>query len=143
MKTESDYNAALGKAFKTKWPKLFHIKCADKFTAGISDFLIYYEGMHAGLEVKFVNELPSDRSLLLKHPFEGSQLTFMTHLKATGGKTFGLVGIKQHKAAYMIPSFLIPEIGNWKTGDFFNQNFMVFDLLDISHILGEIFGRTI
>ena len=116
MKTEGDFNAALSKQFRKAG--IFAIKVADKFTIGISDFLILHNSVTLALECKFISEWPSDRAQLLKHPFTGEQLTFMESVRLAGHRAIGLVAVKEAGKMILIESQAIPESGNWNTGDF-------------------------
>ncbi|NDG28273.1 MAG: hypothetical protein EB120_13995, partial [Proteobacteria bacterium] len=75
MKNENEFNAALSKALRRLQPRVFMIKASDKFTIGISDFLIFGFGKTLALECKYAREWPSDKAQLLKHPFTGEQQT--------------------------------------------------------------------
>ena len=76
MKTENEFNAYLSREFK-KIRGLRSIKASDKYTPGISDFLLWKGGLGGFLETKFLKAFPRPSSLLLKHPFSTEQVSFL------------------------------------------------------------------
>ena len=140
MKTEGDLNQILGKKLKVLWPELYHIKASDKFTLGISDFLLWYNSESAGLETKLVLSTPSMRSKLLTHPFSGAQITFLESLSLTKNRGWGGVYVKETDSFYLIPYPEIPKTGNWKTEDFFAAKYKSVPLNDVKALIGVIFG---
>lgn len=116
MKTEGDFNAALSKQLRKAG--IFAIKVADKFTIGISDFLILHNSRTLAMECKFISDWPSDKARLLKHPFSGEQLTFMESVRLAGHMAVGLIAVKEAGRMFLVESRLIPHSGNWVSGDF-------------------------
>ena len=135
MKNENALNAYLGKELRKLSPRVHTIKISDKFTSGISDFLLYTEGTSIAVEVKFVPELPSYKAQLLQHPFTGEQLTFLESIDLTNNRAFGLVVIG--KMAYPVPACFIPETGNWMCSDFVGA-FEGYQLTEIPKMLGAM-----
>ena len=70
MRNENAFNAWLSKELRSLHSKGFHhAKISDKFTAGVSDFLIWGLGKSVVIESKYVKEFPKDTSDLLEHTF--------------------------------------------------------------------------
>jgi len=118
MKNENDFNRYLSKEFSKRSPELHYLKASDKFTAGVSDFLLWHAGRSAALECKFVSTWPSDKANLLKHTFTGAQKTFLESITLAHGRGVGLVAVGSEKMFYVFREAHIPTNGNWKTGDF-------------------------
>jgi hypothetical protein len=117
MKGENDFNGQLSKEFR-QLKGLHHVKVADKFTIGISDFLIWIEGTSIALETKFVKEWPKGHLKLLQHEFTGPQQTFLESIALTGNRAFGLVYVDCVRQSFIIPWNQIPKEGNWHTEEF-------------------------
>jgi penicillin-binding protein-related factor A (putative recombinase) len=119
MKNENDFNADLSKAFKRMSPELKSVKTSDRMSLGISDFMLYKNGKSAALEVKFVKELPAkDTSKILKHKFEGAQITYLEDIALTGNGAFGLVGILPERRMYLIDMKKMPKENRTEYYDF-------------------------
>ena len=114
MKTEGQFNAYLSKEIKRYSPRVHVIKVADKFTTGISDFIIWCNGRSMGLESKFIDDLPKRKSTkIFSHPFSGAQVTFLESLNLAGSFGFGIVAIESQKKFYVIDYDRIPPGGNF------------------------------
>ena len=121
MRNENAFNAWLSKELRTLHSKGFHhAKISDKFTAGVSDFLIWGLGKSVVIESKYVKEFPKDTSDLLEHTFSGAQITFLESIGLTGNRAFGLIAVGDRKGGslFLIPWKEIPDSGNWKVADF-------------------------
>lgn len=118
MKIENDFNRFLAVEFKKLSPDVHYLKASDKFTVGVSDFIVWRRGRSAGIESKFIRDWPSDRSLLLKHPFTGAQQTFLESVALTCNSGIGIIGIGSEKRFFVIDYMNIPKSGNWKTEEF-------------------------
>lgn len=119
MRTENDFNAKLGKELKKLSPSVKFIKASDRFTIGVSDFLIWAYGKNVGVESKLIKEYPvKGTSKLLSRPFTGAQRTFLNELEMSGSKGYGLVAVKSEKKMYLIRSKDIPKSGNWTLAEF-------------------------
>lgn len=118
MKTENDFNKYLTAQFKKiKWLK--YVKTADKYTPGISDFMLWAQGKGAFLETKLIKKTPKEESLLLKHPFSSKQVSFLRGMTSVAGcPAWGAIGILEEKVICCVPSWMIPMEGNWRTVDF-------------------------
>jgi len=117
MKDENAFNQYLGKELtKMHQQRLYHMKAADKFRSGVSDFLIWKTFTSAAVECKFVGgkeQLNSDsKKKLLSHPFTGEQITFLESIARTGNRAWGLVFFNFAKQMILIPWDKIPEGGN-------------------------------
>lgn len=118
MRNESDLNRYLTKEIK-KIPHVMMIKASDKYTPGISDFLLWRGGKGAFLETKFIAKMPSSNSLLLKHSFSSKQVSFLRAMTNIAGcPAWGAVGVGEDRKIYCIPSWEIPFEGNWKSEEF-------------------------
>lgn len=118
MKSENDFNRYLSKQFKAM-RGLVHIKTADKYTPGVSDFLLWSGGKGAFLETKFIRKMPRVTANLLKHPFSSKQVSFLKGMTNVAGcPAWGAVGVFEEKRIYCLPSWMIPFEGNWKVVDF-------------------------
>lgn len=114
MKTENEFNAWLGNNIRKLEPKgFFLLKVAEKYHIGISDFFIWYGGSCAAIETKFVREMPKKTGKVLKHDFDGTQITFLKRVASTGNPAWGLVAIHEEKRMVLVPFSSIPEDGNW------------------------------
>lgn len=118
MRNENAYNAYLSKELRKLHSEgLYHTKTSDRFTAGISDFLIWWKGKSIALEVKFIKEFTT-KGDLLAHPFTGAQLTFLESIHFSGNNAYGLVAVGSEKRMYAIPWSTIPINGNWINDEF-------------------------
>lgn len=148
MKTEGEFNAWLSKKCKKMKPNTKYLKIADKFTVGISDFLIWRNGKTLAIESKFVKKMPTrGTSKILSHIFKGEQKTFLEDMELSGNTAYGVIGIHTELLVF-IPHILIPESGNWTKEDFDHckNNFEVFPWVDgfekfLNNKLGEQYVR--
>lgn len=140
MKNENEFNAALSKSLRRLQPSVFIIKASDKFTIGISDFLIFGFGKTLALECKYVREWPSDKALLLRHPFTGEQQTFLESMQLSGHAAFGLVAVGETKEMFLIPGSRIPRDGNWDTGSFKTESHALISWLDPMELTRKTLG---
>lgn len=113
MKTENDFNRYLSKELSKFHPHIHHFKASDKFTAGVSDFILWGRGTSLALEVKFIKDFPKGNGQLLKHPFTGAQKTFMESIELAHHTACGLIAVGANKSMYLVPHEVIPENGNW------------------------------
>lgn len=119
MKTENDFNAELSKKLKKYSPEVHTIKISDKFTVGISDFLIMCMGKTLALETKFEKSFPQRQtSQVLSHPFSGAQLTFLESVALAGNMGYGMVAIEETQKMYVFPYAAIPVSGNFTRAEF-------------------------
>ena len=122
MNTENQFNTYLGKELMKLSTTVDFMKASDKYQVGVSDFLLWSEGVSTVLEVKFIKEWPKrESSKILSHIFSGPQLTFMHRKEVVGTKAFGLIYHKGEDTMYLIRSTIIPESGNWSMGDFLHR----------------------
>jgi hypothetical protein len=118
MKSENDFNRYLSKEFRTM-RNLMCIKTADKYTPGISDFLLWSKGRGAFLETKFIKKIPSTTAKLLRHPFSSKQVSFLKGMTNVAGcPAWGVIGVQLEKKIYAFPSWMIPSEGNWIVEEF-------------------------
>jgi len=123
---------------KIRW--IHFIKAADKYSPGISDFLIWGQGKGVFIENKFVKIRPSPNSKLLTHPFSSKQVSFLRGMTIVSGcPAWGVIYIASEKTLHCVPSWLLPFEGNWKTKDFFAEH--TFPVTDIEKMIQTIFSE--
>ena len=127
MRTENQFNSYLGKYFKKYQPETYAIKVSDRFSIGISDFLIFSYGKAMALETKFILAMGSDKSDLLTHPFSGAQMTFLESIGLTTNQAWGMVTVYEEQKLYCVKYSEIPPTGNWKTGAFKKETIFKYD----------------
>jgi len=136
--TETNINKYLSRKLRTLRPKTYHIKIADKYTIGISDFLIWHLGCTIALEMKYIDDYPSEHSKLLTHIFTGSQLTFLEDMELAQNISVGGVCVNSEKRVYIMSLEDIPPEGNWITREFRSKNFWHWDLQEPKELLEHI-----
>lgn len=140
MKNEHALNSSLSKGMNYFSPNLKHVKISDKYSIGISDFLLWMDGESAAMEVKFIKDYPKrGGTKLLSHPFSGVQLSFLHEIDATKNGGYGLVGVDSERRMYIIPYWRLPEEGNWTKDSFKHEEYMWYDFKDIDGLLNYIF----
>lgn len=122
MKNENVFNRFFSGEL-IKQPSTHYLKASDRFTGGVSDFIIWRGARSTVVENKFITDWPSDRAKLLTHVFTGPQRTFLESVYLTGCRALGLVAIGKEKRFFVMDYKHIPESGNWKTGDFKAKGF--------------------
>jgi len=110
-KTEGAFNSFLASEFQKYRPRFYAIKLADKYKAGISDFLIFCDGKGIALESKNILTRGSS-GLLLKHPFSPQQRNFFRNVDGTRNFAMGILGIDDEKKMFLIHPSIITENGN-------------------------------
>lgn len=145
MKDENAFNSHLSKELKrlerTGPDFTFYMKAADKFRSGVSDFLIWRKSLTIAVESKFTKT--AGNGLLLSHPFSGPQLTFLESIALSGNEAYGLIGIGEEKAMYLVPYKRIPKEGNWQSKDFFESRFYSFSFGSVEPLLDHVFINRI
>jgi len=112
MKTEGAFNAYLTKEFNKYKPNVYAVKLADKYKAGLSDFIIWMDKTSIALESKNVANW-NDKGKLLTHEFSPTQLSFFKKFMATNCKAFGLIAFDNPKLMFLVPAdVLISLNGN-------------------------------
>lgn len=101
MKTEGEFNAFISKELK-KRKDLLAIKTADKYRAGLSDFIILCQANTVAIESKFIKNPVDNCPNILAHPFSPVQLAFLKRVSATGCGAWGLIAVKQNKTMYLV-----------------------------------------
>lgn len=139
MKNENAFNAFLSKELRKLQPKGYHyVKASDKFTVGISDFIIWGRGRSVALESKFISKIPSEGSKLLQHTFSGAQVTFLESIGLSGNRAFGLVATDL--LIYLVPWDKMPSGGNWEVTEFFGERYRSFDYKEIRQMVDYLLG---
>ena len=143
MKIEGDFNAFLSKDFKRYAPKVAALKIADKFTVGISDFIIWANGRTLAMETKFILALPARPStLILPHAFSGAQRTFLETMDFVKNMAYGCIGINEEQSFYLIEHKLIPPNGNFTREQFEAcDKKLRFGFKETERFLETFFGR--
>ena len=139
--TENDFNAELSKHLRKMTPEVHYIKASDKFTVGISDFLLWHKGTCAAVESKYVREWPRPSANLLKHAFTGPQVTFLESVALTKNKAYGLIGVGEEQKMYLVNWVQIPPSGNWTTRQFIEMQFTTFAIKDVDGLVRWIFNE--
>ena len=136
MKTENDFNAYLSKNLKRYSPDVHTVKISDKFTVGISDFMVFCSGKTLALETKFEKSFPQRKtSQVLSHPFSGAQLTFLESMFLTGNMGYGMVAIEETQKMYIFPFAAIPVSGNFTKEEFESRFVAEIPLNDMERFL--------
>jgi hypothetical protein len=144
LKTEGQFNAHLSKEFKRFNPKLKCLKVADKFSVGISDFLLWGNGKSRAIESKFVTHLPVRATTkVLSHPFAGAQLTFLEDICLAGCSGWGLIGIGETKTMHLLMLEDIPKEGNFTKEEFVGMRQVVFGFDEVPLLVDYLFGTLL
>lgn len=144
MKTEGQFNAYLGKELKRFTPKLKVLKVADKFSVGISDFLIWANRRSCGIEAKFIKELPvRPLAKVLDHPFAGAQLTFLEDLNLAGSFGYGLVAVGSTEEMHLFMLESIPKTGNFTRQEFLRADKISFKFDQVPQLVDYLFGTLL
>jgi hypothetical protein len=120
FKSEDDFNAYLTAEFKKIRPVIGVLKMSAKFHIGVADYFLT-RGREAVLfESKLIREFPKRTGLVLNHPFDGTQQSFLRRFDLAGTPTWGLIGCQVNGLDVMwpVPLESIPSTGNWKRNDF-------------------------
>ena len=117
-----------------------YLKTSEKYMAGVSDFLVWQEGIGLAMEVKMAKKRlvnKEARGKLLAHPFSSKQISFLKGFsKIGGGKAWGVVCLSDLKRIYPVKWDEIPASGNWDAGDFLSKHGDTFvDILEIEDLM--------
>lgn len=138
MKTENDLNAHLSKSFKKHGSSLFAFKVADKYTSGMSDFLVWHAGESYALEVKFIKAFPkTDAGKILSHEFSPRQLTRMRQMSSAGVRCLGAVGV-HGEGLYLVPLTRLPDSGNWSLSEWKSADFRKVCFKETDRLMAEM-----
>lgn len=141
--TENDFNSeVLSKGLRRLSPEVHYYKASDKFTVGVSDYIIWGWGQSAVLESKFVAEWPGPNRELLKHEFKGAQTTFLESVALTKNRAWGCIGIGEEKKIYVFSHLQIPPGGNWKTSQFQYMQYKSFGFKDVDLLARWLFEEV-
>lgn len=105
MRNENEFNAYLSKNFRKMYKRVKYTKVSDRFTPGVSDFLVWFSGGNsAALECKYVQSLgDEDKPALQKHPFTPAQINFLRDIASTGNVASGLIFVNDIRKMFLIP----------------------------------------
>lgn len=140
MKNEHEFNSYLAKEFRKLTPDLKCLKASDKFSIGVSDFLLWYRSKSVAMECKFIKAFPKKPTTdVLSHKFEGPQYSFLQQISMTGSHSYGLVGVASEKKMYLIPIYSLHKDGNYTLAEFMHQNFKAFAFDDVDGLIKRLF----
>lgn len=119
MKNESAFNAYLSRQFNALTPALKYLKVSDRFSVGVSDFIIWSKGKSLGLECKYIDDYPKTEVALLfkNHKFTGPQITFLKEMVMAGCYGYGLIAVGCEKKMYLIPPDDLIQVQYIKNGE--------------------------
>jgi hypothetical protein len=140
---ENLFNARIMSNIRLLGKSYYALKASDRFRAGISDFIIWHEGLTSTIEAKAIKALPARGStLVLSHTFQGPQQTFMKDLSLAHVHSWGLVGVIIERKMVLIPREKIPYSGNFTRDEFTSlwESSPVFDFDDVGGMLNLIFN---
>jgi hypothetical protein len=144
MSSEGDFNSDLAKELKKYRPQVFSVKSSDKYTAGISDFLLWGNGKSVGLEVKLshqgLDDFNKPKKPMLVHTFSPGQMLFLRHIRATGNQAYGLVVCKPHKSMFLVDTPLINTTGNVSLEAILSCRCFGIDAAGVEGLLAYLFG---
>jgi hypothetical protein len=140
MKDENEFNAKLSQRFSRLRPELMHVKVSDRFGIGLSDFILWHRGRSVVIESKFIRDLPALNGNVLKRVFTPEQITFMTLIKNSDTKAYGLIGCHETKSMWLIDPLWLNSKGNLKREMLLNGKHMVFKLCDTVSLASSIFS---
>jgi hypothetical protein len=109
MKNEGEFNAFLSRHFRRHLPRVTSIKVSDRFTAGVSDFILWHEGRSTVLEAKFIKCFGKNGRPTLDHPFSAAQMNFMKNVNHTANGSYGVVGVGDERVMYLLNFSLMSE----------------------------------
>ena len=139
---ENLFNAGLSKKIRVRGNHYKAMKFSDRFKIGVSDWIIFHEGLSVCLEAKAIQGLPDKPSTkVLKHTFEGPQLTFFKEMELANISAWGLVARLDLRKMLLIPAQKIPPSGNFTRLEFetlYREN-PYFDFDDVQGMLDLLF----
>lgn len=112
MNNENEFNAWLTKDIKKLGSSIKAVKFSDRFRPGVSDWLIFHNGITIAVESKAIKSLPK-RGNALKHPVTGPQMTFFESMRLAGICGFVIVAELDIRVITAIPYPHVPENGNF------------------------------
>jgi len=105
----------MGNTFKVQ-------KISDRFKAGVSDWLIFHEGLVIAIESKYIHKVPlQPGTKLLRHVVSGPQRTYMKTLAEAHVPCWVIVGIGTERRIIVVPFSALPAAGNWTAAEFTEQ----------------------
>lgn len=138
MRTEHQLNAHITTVLKKTG--FMYLKTSEKYMAGVSDFLVWKDGIGLAMEVKMAKKRLTNNTAigkLLGHPFSSKQISFLKGFsKIGGGKAWGVIYLPTLKRVYPVRWSEIPDSGNWSTKDFFDNHGNTFvDFMEIKDLM--------
>jgi hypothetical protein len=142
---ENLFNAALSKKIKLLGKSYLALKFSDRFKIGLSDWIIFHEGLSVCLEAKAIQSLPEKAtSKVLGHTFAGPQLTFFRDMDLVSVSCWGLVARLDLRKMLLIPASKLPASGNFTKREFetLYRELPVFDFDDVEGMLSLLFDAA-
>lgn len=142
MQGENKFNAYLSEKIRKMGTGYYAMKTSDRFSLGVSDFIIFYQGRAVTIESKFIKALPKREGLVLSHAFSPTQVSFMDHIGLAGVSCYGLIGIDDLRTMVLVERKLIPATGNWKKPEFVDtmEKSATFKFNEVQALVEHIFG---
>jgi hypothetical protein len=118
---ERSFVDAIIETIGKRWDGAVVIRASDRYTLGIPDVLAWPKGRSSiAIEAKQLHPLMPDpfhkgrrTGLMLKHPFEGPQISMLRQLGGVGVESFGLVRASLDTAFRIQPQDLPTKTGNF------------------------------
>jgi hypothetical protein len=141
---EDAFNAYISKELGRLTPHTAKLKMAEKYHIGVPDFCVWRGGRSVVFECKFIPGIIKPGKLL-KHPFTGTQLTFLQALIRAGVPSFGVIGCGINATMWLLPANLITSHGNWVAEDFWaaTKNLIRHDFSDIPGLVDSMFSHHV
>lgn len=94
-------------------------KVSDRFKVGVSDWLIFHEGLVIAIEAKYIQKVPATAgNRLLRHTVTGPQRTYLKTLAEAKVPSWVIVGIGGERKVVVVPFSKLPVAGNWTVEEF-------------------------
>lgn len=127
MGTENTFNGYVTSVMKRMGNKFKVQKVSDRFKSGVSDWLVFHEGLVIALESKYIQKMPlQPETKLLRHTVTGPQRTYMKTLAEANVPSWVIVGIGVERRIVVVPFPDIPVAGNWTAAEFLAQQKSLF-----------------
>jgi hypothetical protein len=146
MGTENTFNGYVTSVVKRMGNTFKVQKISDRFKAGVSDWLIFHEGLVIAVESKYIHRVPlQPGTKLLRHVVSGPQRTYMKTLAEAHVPCWVIVGIGTERRIVVVPFSALPVSGNWTAADFIEQRraLSVYGYDGIPMMIKDMFDQSI
>jgi len=141
MQTEHRLNAQITTVLKKVG--YMYIKTSEKYMAGVSDFLVWRDGIGLALEVKMSRKRMLNKEVkgkLLSHPFSSKQISFLKGFSIIGGgRAWGVICLSDLSRLYPVRWDELPASGNWDAKEFLEKHGNTFvavhEIEDLMHYM--------